>query len=67
MFRVLGTCGLGAVFVAISPVLRGVLVYDADKIQRTIIYYSPWSYAFIGVGILGLMMFGLHRASQPRC
>jgi hypothetical protein len=66
MLRAMGTCGLGIVFFAISPALRSTLVEDGDKIQRTIINYSPWSYIAIGLGILASLMFGLYRASQPR-
>jgi hypothetical protein len=66
MLRVLGTFGLGIIFVAISPALRTSLIDDADKLQRTIIVYSPWSYVGIGLGVLALLMFCLHRAAQPR-
>ena len=66
MLRAFGTFGLGIVFVAISPALRGSLMDDADQLQRTIVNNSPWSYIGIGLGILTLLMFGLHRSSQPR-
>jgi hypothetical protein len=66
MLRVLGTFGLGILFVAISPALRTTLIDDADKLQQTIIVYSPWSYVTIGVAVLALAMFCLHRAAQPR-
>jgi hypothetical protein len=66
MLRILGTFGLGIIFVAISPALRVSLIDDADRLQRTIVVYSPWSYVAIGVGVLALAMFCLHRASQPR-
>jgi hypothetical protein len=66
MLRVFGTFGLGILFVAISPALRVSLIDDAGKLQQTIITYSPWSYVGIGVGVLVLLMFFLHRAAQPR-
>ena len=66
MLRVLGTFGLGLLFVAISPALRTTLIDDADKLQKAIIVYSPWSYVAIGVAMLALVMFCLHRAAQPR-
>jgi hypothetical protein len=66
MWRALGTCGLGVVFVAISPALRTKLADDADSLQRTIFAYSPWSYLCIGLGILAFLMFGLYRSAQPR-
>ncbi len=66
MFRALGTFGLGILFVAISPALRVSLVDDADHLQKVIVDNSPWSYVALGVGVLALLMFGLHRSSQPK-
>jgi len=66
MFRALGTFGLGIIFVLISPALRGSLMEDADKVQRAILIYSPWSYVGIGLGIVGMLLFGLYRSSQPK-
>ena len=66
MFRALGTFGLGMLFVAISPALRVSLMDDADRFQKVVVDNSPWSYVAMGVGILALLMFGLHRSSQPR-
>jgi hypothetical protein len=66
MLRVLGIGGLGFLFVLISPALRVSLMDDAGKLQQTIITNSPWSYVAIGLGVLGLVMFAVHRAAQPR-
>ena len=66
MFRALGTCGLGIIFVAISPPLRQGLLNDADALQSKIVANEPWSYVGIGLGILALLMFGLYRSAQPR-
>jgi hypothetical protein len=66
MLRALGTFGLGFIFIFISPALRVAIMDDADKIQRTILFYSPWSYVAIGLGLLALLMFFLYRSHQPR-
>ena len=66
MLRVLGIGGLGLLFVLISPPLRVSLMDEADHLQQTIITNSPWSYVAIGLGALGLVMFAVHRAAQPR-
>jgi uncharacterized BrkB/YihY/UPF0761 family membrane protein len=66
MLRVLGTFGLGIIFVAISPALRVSLASDAEKLQQTIVNYSPWSYLGIALGIIALLLVGLYRAAKPR-
>jgi hypothetical protein len=66
MLSVLGIGGLGLLFVLISPPLRVSLMDEASDLQQTIITNSPWSYVAIGLGVLGLVMFSVHRAGQPR-
>jgi hypothetical protein len=66
MFRALGTFGLGVIFLVISPALRDSLMGDLNSLEHTAQVYSPFSYVIIGLGILGILMFCLHRASQPR-
>jgi hypothetical protein len=66
MLRVLGTFGLGILFVLISPALRGSLLDDLGAIRHAIEVNSPLSYIGIGVAVLAGMMFALHQASQPR-
>jgi hypothetical protein len=66
MFRAVGTFGLGIIFVAISPVLRGTLLDDLGAIRHAIEVNSPVSYIGIGLAVLAGLMFALHQASQPR-
>ena len=66
MTRVFGTFGLGIVFLAISANLRQTVMDGVDVLQQWIAVNSPLSYVLLGVLILAGMMFGLHRASQPR-
>jgi hypothetical protein len=65
MLRVMGTFGLGILFLTISPALRASLMEDADHVQRFLVAYSPFSYVGVGMAILAGMMFALYRASQP--
>ena len=66
MLRVFGIGGLGILFVLISPPLRVSMMDEANNLQQTILVNSPWSYVAIGLGVLGLVMFAVHRAGQPR-
>ena len=67
MTRVLGTFGLAILFLVISPNLRETLMEGIEGLEQWMAVNSPMSYVGMGVAILLLMMFGLHRASQPRC
>jgi hypothetical protein len=66
MFRVLGTFGLGILFLAISPGLRGSLMGDFESFGNFMDQNSPLSYVGLGLVILGGLMFMIYRASQPR-
>ena len=66
MTRALGTFGLGTLFLTISPHLRLTLMSGIDGLQQWVATNSPGSYIAMGVMVLFGMMFGLHRASQPR-
>jgi hypothetical protein len=66
MLRLLGICGLGIVFLAISPGLRGGLMDDFDAFGGYMSQNSPLSYVGLAVVILAGLMFMVYRASQPR-
>jgi len=66
MLRIMGTIGLGILFVLISPALRETIVEEAQACQVAMANNSPGSYIALGVAILLGMMFALHRAAQPR-
>ncbi len=66
MLRVFGTFGLGIIFFTISPELRHGLMDDVDGFQQAMVKYSPLSFIGVAVAILAVLMFALHRASQPR-
>jgi hypothetical protein len=67
MLKVLGAFGLGLLFLAISPELRGSLMELIDAIANYLNDHSPVSYICVGVaGLIGAMIW-IYRAAQPRC
>jgi len=66
MFRALGICGLGILFLTISESLRETVMNGIDSLGKTIQVYSPFSYIVIGFAVLGGMMICLYKAAQPR-
>ena len=60
------TLVLGILFLIISANLRATVMSGLDALQQWIAVNSPLSYVGVGALILAAMMFGLHRASQPR-
>jgi hypothetical protein len=66
MFRLLGMCGLGILFLMISPSLRLGLVEDYESFTNYMDHNSPVSYVVLGVVILSGLMFMVYRAAQPR-
>jgi hypothetical protein len=67
MLRALGSCGLGIIFLIISPALRETVMKCIDAISKEIQVYSPFSYFGIAIAILGVLMLCLYHAAQPRC
>jgi hypothetical protein len=65
MFRALGMFGLGFLFLAISPGLRGSLVGNAQAFATFVEQNSPLSYVGLALVALAGLMFMVHRASQP--
>lgn len=66
LFRALGTFGLGAFFLVISPPLRETV---ADQIAATVAFVEergPWSYCALALAGLAFTMVWIHRASHPR-
>ena len=66
MTRLFSTFGLGILFVTISPNLRGTVWSAVDASLQWMTVNGPGSYIGLGFVTLAGMMFGLHRASQPR-
>jgi hypothetical protein len=70
MLRAIGVFGFGAVFLAISPGLRGDIsgVLSAGFVHAYVglSYYSPLSYVGLGVVLIAGLMFMVRRAVQPR-
>ena len=66
MTRLFSTFGLGIVFLAISPELRETMISTLSALQQWLAVNSPASYVGVGVLVVAGMMFGMHRAAQPR-
>ena len=66
MLKVLSACGLGIVFLLVSPVLRGTVMDEIDAIGHFLNAHSPLSYVLLGVAGLGGAMVWVYRAAQPR-
>jgi hypothetical protein len=66
MVRFLSLCGLAALFMLISPVLRthvsGTILAFVALLDRT----SPYSYVLGALGIFAVFTFSLNRGAQPR-
>jgi hypothetical protein len=67
MLRALGSCGLGILFLIISPALRQSVMDGLDSLGKQIQMYSPFSYVGIAIAVLAVLMLCLYRAAQPRC
>ena len=67
MLRVLGSFGLGIIFLVISPALRESVMRGIDATGKWIQIYSPFSYVGIALAILCVLMVCLYQAAQPRC
>lgn len=67
MLRAFGSCGLGIIFLLISPALRESVMNTIAAVGKQIQIYSPFSYVGIAIAVVGILMILLYRAAQPRC
>jgi hypothetical protein len=66
LLRALGTFGLGAFFLVISPPLRETALDQLTAIALYLNDREPWSYCALLFAAVGVAMLWVHRASQPR-
>jgi uncharacterized membrane protein len=66
MVRALCLCGLGIVFLMISPPLRGQVVDMLTKGVMTFESYAPLSYVLGVVAVLVTFLVSLKRGSRVR-
>ena len=66
MVRALCLCGLGIVFLMISPPLRGQVVDLLTKGVGTFESYAPYSYVVGVLAVLGTFLVSLKRGARVR-
>ena len=66
MLRACSLLGLAALFPIISPPLRATVLTGIAQTAATIERYSPYSYAALGLVLVGLLMLTFYKASVPR-
>ena len=66
MFRALGCCGLGIVFLTISPKLRDQVQAAIGAGVTTMDTYAPYSYAAGVIAVLVTLVVSFNRGSQVR-
>lgn len=66
MLKLVGTFGLGGLFLAVSPELRTTVMNALEAFSTFLTTNSPLSYVGVGAVILIGAMFWVYRAAQPR-
>jgi hypothetical protein len=66
MIRACSLLGLAAVFLIISPPLRGTVLTGIAQTAAALERYSPYSYAALVLVLVGLLMLTFYKASVPR-
>ena len=66
MLRFFSMCGLGLLFLAISPKLRGNVQDAIGSVYMNVQSYAPFSYVALGVLVIIGLMRAMYRGAQPR-
>ena len=66
MLRACSLLGMACVFLFISPGLRGTLLDGIAQTAAGLEKYSPYSYAGVGLALVGILMLTFYKASEPR-
>ncbi len=66
MLRALSMCGLGGLFLAISPKLRANVQDAIGSVYTGVQFYAPFSYVALGVLVIIALMTAMYRGAQPR-
>ena len=64
--RIISLFGFAALFLLISPVIRGHVTGGLLAVQDVLQNNSPWSYLIAGVGVFAVFAFSLNRGAAPR-
>jgi hypothetical protein len=57
---------MACVFLIISPALRGTVLNGIAQTAAGLEKYSPYSYAGVGLALVGVLMLTFYKASVPR-
>jgi len=66
MLRACSLLGLASGFLVISPALRGTVLNGIAQTAAGLEKYSPYSYAGVGLALVGILMLTFYKASEPR-
>ena len=66
MLRALSMCGLGGLFLMISPKLRGNVQDAIGTVYTNVQFYAPFSYVALGVLVIIALMRAMYSGAQPR-
>jgi hypothetical protein len=66
VLRFFSMCGLGLLFLAISPKLRGNVQDAIGSVYMNVQSYAPFSYVALGVLVIIGLMRAMYRGAQPR-
>jgi hypothetical protein len=66
MIRGFSLFGMAALFLAISPVLRGLVFRGLSLVVEVFQTLSPYSYVLAVLGLFVVFTVSLNRGAQPR-
>jgi hypothetical protein len=66
MIRGLSIFGMAALFLLISPVLRGLVFHGLSFVVEVFQNHSPYSYVLAVLGVFVVFTVSLNRGAQPR-
>ena len=66
MLRACSLLGMACVFLIISPALRGTVLNGIAQTAAGLDKYSPYSYAGVGLALVGALVLTFYKASVPR-
>ena len=66
MLRACSLLGMASGFLVISPGLRGTVLNGIAQTAAGLEKYSPYSYAGVGLALVGCLILTFYKASVPR-
>ncbi len=66
MLRACSLLGMACIFLIISPALRGTVLNGIAQTAAGLDKYSPYSYAGVGLALVGVLVLTFYKASVPR-